>query len=167
MAVSKTFYTESADETNRFGIELGKRLVAGSVVALSGDLGAGKTTLTQGIAVGLGINERVTSPTYTLVNEYEIAIPHEIELDRLIHIDSYRLGESDDDALAEAETFGMDELLDDHNAVIVIEWAERLRPVLPSDHLWISLTAMGSDVTLRELVIRAAGPHSLAILHQL
>lgn len=167
MAESKTFHTESADETHCFGIELGKRLVAGSVVALSGDLGAGKTTFTQGIAVGLGINERVTSPTYTLVNEYDIAIPAESELGRLIHIDSYRLGDSDDDALSEAETFGMEELLDDHNAIIVIEWAERLRPVLPSDHLWILLRATGSDGTWRELVVGATGPHSSAVLHQL
>ena len=167
MAESKTFHTESADETNRFGIKLGKRLMAGSVVALSGGLGAGKTTFTQGIAVGLGINERVTSPTYTLVNEYDITSPHETELDRLIHIDSYRLGESYDDALSEAETFGMEELLDDHNAIIVIEWAERLRPVLPSDHLWITLKTTGSDGASRELVFDATGPHSLSILHQL
>ena len=89
MIVSPTsimFVTHSVDQTREFGSRLGHFLLPGTVLALSGDLGAGKTSLTQGIAHGLGIDARVTSPTFTLVNEYEIG-----NSSRLIHMDSYRL----------------------------------------------------------------------------
>jgi tRNA threonylcarbamoyladenosine biosynthesis protein TsaE len=165
--LSRVIHTHSADETYQIGMELGKHLKASSVIALSGDLGAGKTTFTQGVAAGLGIDDRVTSPTFTLVNEYAIDAPCDIALARLIHIDSYRLGDHHEAAISEAETFGMEELLDDPNAVVVIEWAERLKPVLPDDHLWISLAESGSDASSRKLVFVANGPRSSAILQQL
>ena len=132
---SVTFVTHSVDETREFGARLGQYLAPGTVVALSGDLGAGKTSLTQGIALGLGIDARVTSPTFTLVNEYDAG-----NSTRLIHMDSYRLGDSEQMiAVSEAETFGVEEMLDDEDAVVVIEWAERLASVLPPDCLKITI----------------------------
>jgi tRNA threonylcarbamoyladenosine biosynthesis protein TsaE len=157
-----TFVTHSVDETREFGAHLGHLLVPGIVVALSGDLGAGKTSLTQGIAIGLGIDARVTSPTFTLVNEYDAG-----RSSRLIHMDSYRLGDSDDDAVTEAETVGIEEVLDDEDAVVVIEWAERLAGVLPSDCLKITLAHDANDVDARRIKIIGTGPRSLNILQQL
>ncbi len=163
-----TFVTHSLDETHEFGSRLGSFLVPAVVVALSGDLGAGKTSLTQGIAIGLGIDERVTSPTFTLVNEYDAGRSM-----RLIHMDSYRLGNSDDEALTEAETFGIEEILDEaalaekKGAVVVIEWAERLEDVLPSDCLRITLIHDLNDVDTRRIQIVATGPQSCDILQRL
>ena len=163
----RTFLAHSPEETHRLGTALGQHLLAGAVVALSGDLGAGKTTFTQGIAAGLGIHVRVTSPTFTLVNEYDIFSSRDRSLERLIHIDSYRLGDASAAAVSEAATFGLEEILDDPNAVVVIEWGERLRSILPDDHLWITLTATGSDEGSRRLVITATGSNSQAILQRL
>lgn len=156
------FVAHSVEETQQFGDRLGRLLSSGLVVALSGDLGAGKTTLTQGIARGLGIDARVTSPTFTLVNEYDAG-----RSARLVHMDSYRLGDSRDDAVSEAETFGIEEVLDDEDAVVVIEWAERLASVLPPDCLKITLAQDSTDVDARRIQIDATGPRSRAILQQL
>lgn len=160
------FVTHSVDETHEFGSRLGSSLVSGVVVALSGDLGAGKTSLTQGIAIGLGIEDRVTSPTFTLVNEYDAG-----RSARLIHMDSYRLGGSEDDAVTEAETFGIEEILDEailneKGAVVVIEWAERLENVLPPDCLRITLIHDPNDVDTRRIQLVATGPQSREILQR-
>ena len=133
----------SAAATHDLGHQLGAAATAGQVIALHGDLGAGKTTLTQGIAAGLGITGRVTSPTFTLVNEYA---PGSRRL-RLVHIDIYRLGDTPEAACREAATFGLEEILgaaawpdtDSDGSVIVIEWAERVQALLPADTFWISL----------------------------
>lgn len=165
-STSALFITHSVEDTRQFGDRLGRLLTPGTVVALSGDLGAGKTTLTQGIARGLGIDARVTSPTFTLVNEYETG-----KAARLIHMDSYRLGDSrsgsQDDSVSEAETFGVEEMLDDEDAIVVIEWAERLASVLPADCLKITLAHDSADVDARRIQIDATGPRSRAILGQL
>lgn len=167
MVESRILHTRSAQETHRLGSEIGQALTAGTVVALSGELGAGKTTLTQGIAAGMGIQARVTSPTFTLVNEYEIGVPETVGAVRLIHMDSYRLGDSTEAALPEAETLGIEEMLDDEDAVIVIEWAERLNSLLPDDHLQITLSHDAADVDRRRVMIVAAGPRGAAVLGQL
>ena len=96
------FPTASAAESKALGQRLAHHLQAPIVIALHGDLGAGKTTFTQGIAAGLGIQQRVTSPTFTLVNEYTLENGW-----RLVHIDSYRLDRG------EAEGIGLEEILDD------------------------------------------------------
>lgn len=153
--------THSAAETQDLGQLLGRSLVPGQVVALSGDLGAGKTTFTQGIGRGLGVRERITSPTFTLVNEY-------VGRDgiTLIHTDSYRLGEmtnpeSDgESASQEAATFGMDEILDRPDAVIVIEWAERLLSLLPDDYLAVALAQLPGDEEARTITFIPHGPRA-------
>ena len=151
--------TQSAAATQALGHLLGQSLHPGQIVALSGDLGAGKTTLTQGIGRGLGIRERITSPTFTLVNEYAGQ-----DGVTLIHTDSYRLGEmtfahgDGESASLEAATFGMDEILDRPDAVIVIEWAERLRSLLPDDYLEVRLAQLPDDDDGREIVFIPHGP---------
>ncbi len=104
----------------------------GQVIALCGDLGAGKTTLVQGIAAGMGVHARVTSPTFVLVNEYAAASGR-----RLVHIDAYRLAEGA--TLADAATLGLADLLDEAGMdgvnVVAVEWADRMATLLPADLL--------------------------------
>ena len=158
----------SVEQTHAAGRRLGQAAAAGQILALQGDLGAGKTTLTQGIAAGLGITARVTSPTFILTNEYDPGPPGL----RFVHIDAYRLGEDAAAAAAEAATFGLEEILAtaadpdgaSRGAVVVIEWAERVAGLLPADHLWISLT--GAD-DVRVAAMAAFGPQSAALLEQM
>ena len=110
--------THSADETQALGIKLAKRLQPGDVIAYFGDLGAGKTALTRGIAQGLGITDIVTSPTYTIVNEYLTGrLP-------LFHFDMYRLGSSD-----ELFDIGWEDYLA-RGGVCAVEWSENVEDAL-------------------------------------
>jgi tRNA threonylcarbamoyladenosine biosynthesis protein TsaE len=131
------------------------------VIALYGDLGAGKTLFTQGIALGLGVAERVTSPTFTLVNRYNTTGGE------LVHIDCYRLAEEAEASVLEAVAIGLDEILADPYAIIVVEWAERVAALLPQDHLQIKLTAVEEDVQARHCTLLAHGPQSQRILQAL
>jgi tRNA threonylcarbamoyladenosine biosynthesis protein TsaE len=158
---SLTIRLASPEATYDFGKQLGATLAAGQVVALSGDLGAGKTTLTQGIAAGMGIKSRVTSPTFTLINQYQ---PGERRL-LLVHIDTYRLGGDDTVAAqAEAADLGLSEIMsdaafaDDHadGAIVVIEWAERIANLLPPDTLYIELTPVPDDANARFATLTTA-----------
>lgn len=110
--------THSADETQALGQRLAKRLLSGDVIAYFGDLGAGKTALTRGIAQGLGVTDLVTSPTYTIVNEYLTGrIP-------LFHFDMYRLGSSD-----ELFDIGWEDYLA-RGGVCAVEWSENVEDAL-------------------------------------
>ena len=110
--------THSADETQALGQRLAKRLLPGDVIAYFGDLGAGKTAFTRGIAEGLGVSEQVTSPTYTIVNEYLTGrIP-------LFHFDMYRLGSSD-----ELFDIGWEDYLA-RGGVCAVEWSENVEDAL-------------------------------------
>lgn len=114
----------SPDETLRWGEELGRSLEAGDVVALVGDLGAGKTHAVKGIVRGLGSAREVTSPTFTLVHEYEGGrLP-------VFHFDFYRM-----DQAREALSLGWDEILDERG-VVVVEWADRFPELLPPHARW-------------------------------
>lgn len=141
---------ESVQETIKFGERLGQQLTGGDVLALTGDLGAGKTVLTSGIALGLGIpRDQVSSPTFTLIQEYPGTIP-------LIHVDVYRLeGPSD------ISTLGLEEYFTPHT-IVLIEWAERFPQILPADHLAIRLE-YGETEDIRLLTISGTGPRSIRI----
>lgn len=150
-----TRITNSEGETEALGAALGRLIQAGDVLALVGDLGAGKTCLTRGIARGLGIDEPVTSPTFILVAEYTAAAGFP-----LYHADCYRL----EQAAAEAQAIGLDELLLD-GGVAVVEWAERIEPLLPPDHLRITLIAL--DDKRRELAFEPHGPRAAEIARRI
>ena len=120
--------TNSPEETWELAAELAGELAAGTVIALHGDLGAGKTCFIQGLAAALGIDEPITSPTYTLIGEYEGRLP-------LHHIDLYRLS-----GPAEALGLGLEEYFD-ADGITAIEWAERAEGLLPSNPLHIRIRA--------------------------
>lgn len=129
--------TTSVEETEAAGCAFGKVLTAGAVVALLGDLGAGKTAFARGVAAGLGIDARVTSPTFALVNEYQGKIP-------LFHFDLYRLPGAD-----ELYDLGLDEYLE-RGGVCLMEWAERVIDELSFTHT-VTITALGE--TVREITM--------------
>ena len=125
--------THSADETQALGTKLAKRLQPGDVIAYFGDLGAGKTALTRGIAQGLGITDIVTSPTYTIVNEYLTGrLP-------LFHFDMYRLTSSDD-----LWDIGWEDYLD-RQGVCAVEWSENV-PEAMTGALTVRIEKLGDSV---------------------
>lgn len=133
----KKYISNSLDETIKIARDFTNQLTTGKVIALSGDLGVGKTAFTKGIALGLGILEPVTSPTFTLLKEYEGRL-------NLKHIDAYRLENMSSD------TLGLYDLIDDEN-IVVLEWAQFFEDTeIKFDYL-ISLTYL--DETRREIVI--------------
>lgn len=156
---SLTIETYTAVETRMVGEMLGRLAQGGQVLALHGDLGAGKTTFVQGVAAGLGVRARVTSPTFVLVNDY--AAGRDLHL---VHVDTYRLGDRAGDAVDEAATFGLDDFLDDEAAVVAIEWAERIQSLLPADHLRVAIEPAGSTPDARVIRITASGPQSELLL---
>lgn len=135
--------TASADETVDLGCRLAERLEPGDVLALQGDLGAGKTHLAKGIAAGLGLDPAaVTSPTFTIVQEHEGGrLP-------LLHLDLYRI-----ESESELVRLGLDELLDG-DAVALVEWPERGGGWLPTHTVWLRLAHAGGD---RRHVARGEG----------
>jgi tRNA threonylcarbamoyladenosine biosynthesis protein TsaE len=152
--MQRTLTTHSESETEALGAALGRLLRPGDVLALVGDLGAGKTCLARGVARGLGIDEPVTSPTFILVAEYASAAGFPF-----YHADCYRL----EQGAAEAQAIGLDELLLD-DGVAVVEWAERIEPLLPPDHLRITLAVL--DETRRQLTFDSRGPRAAQLLEQ-
>ena len=119
------FEVNSVEDTTKLGINLGKLLKSGNIVCLTGDLGTGKTHITKGIAKGLGIEDNITSPTFTIVNEYETGRL------KLNHFDVYRVSDPD-----EIYAIGFDDYIFS-DAVSVIEWANYIEEILPQDFLHI------------------------------
>ena len=120
------YLSHSPEETEHIGEMLGRRLHPGRVVAYRGGLGMGKTAFTRGLARGLGCTGRVTSPTFTIVNEYDGATP-------LFHFDMYRLGSSD-----ELFDIGWEDYLT-RGGVCAVEWSERVDDAMPADTLWVDI----------------------------
>lgn len=147
--------SQSVAQTEQIGQWLGAQLAAGDLMALSGDLGAGKTALTRGIGAGWGAREAVTSPTFTLMHEHHRAQDDQI----LYHIDCYRL-----EAARDAWGIGLEDLLYG-NHPLVIEWAENIQALLPAERLWIKLTFL--DGIRRHIHITATGERYRALLDHL
>ena len=149
------------EESEQLGMELGKLLRSGDLVCLSGDLGAGKTVMSRGIGRGWGTFVRVTSPTFTLVNEY----PRHDDALILYHLDCYRLsGEAEIADEFELESTGLPDLLISEH-VVLIEWAERVEPYLSAERLWIRLDYVAEAERL--LTITATGARPIALLREL
>jgi tRNA threonylcarbamoyladenosine biosynthesis protein TsaE len=136
--------TASVDETRALAEALAGLARPGDVVVLAGDLGAGKTAFVQGFGRGLGVQERITSPTFTLVHVYDGRLP-------IHHLDVYRL-----EQLSEALDLGLPEMLDE-GGVVLIEWGEAILPVLPHDFLEVRLT-FGEGDDDRRVTLRSVGP---------
>jgi tRNA threonylcarbamoyladenosine biosynthesis protein TsaE len=142
-AQSIEFISRNPGQTRRAGMRLGSLLQTGDVVCLSGDLGAGKTTLVQGICAGWGSLDQATSPTFVLVNVYRRPDDRQ-----LFHLDAYRLSDA-----ADAIDLDIDDLVE--KGPLVIEWADRIRTGLPNEHLWIALAWV--DIEQRDLMVSAHG----------
>lgn len=142
-------FSRSADQTRRFGMRLGSLLKPGDLVGLSGDLGAGKTTLISGVAKGWGSPDPVTSPTFVLVNEY-----YRYDNSVLFHMDAYRIG-----SIWEAEELDFDRML--QKGPMLIEWAEQIEAILPKDRLWIHMKYISDDV--RSFTLRPVGKRYTAL----
>jgi len=144
--------SRSPEQTQRFGVRIGKLALPGDIFLLVGSLGTGKTCLTQGIAWGLNIKEYTLSPSFVIMRELYGRLP-------LYHIDLYRL-----DHIEEIEELGLDEYLYG-NGVCVVEWAEKGLSVLPTEHLLIQISYL-SD-TERSFQIKPSGKRYSEILAQL
>lgn len=138
--------TNSEDETIALGQQLARELPSRCVVLLTGQLGAGKTTLAKGIVSGLGAAapEEVSSPTYTLIHEYS---------PRVYHVDLYRLDEP-----GQALALGLEEIFD-RDAVVLVEWGERFPEILPAERIQIELRHAGGDA--REILVSGIGSENV------
>ncbi len=149
MSHSIVIETTSADETHEFGRMLGALLEPGDVVALRGELGAGKTVLAQGVAVALGFDGYVSSPSFVIVNEYRGRVD-------IRHVDLYRIeDESEIDDLGYRELFFGD-------GVALVEWAERGASFLPGDRVDVLIETAGRE--RRTFTVTSSGPRSEAIV---
>ena len=135
--------TKGADETAAVGQAVGSQLRAGDLVVLTGDLGTGKTTFAKGVARALGVTQPVTSPTFTIVQEYDGPVP-------IAHVDIYRL-----QRVQEVHDLGLEEMLDDR--VVLVEWGDVVAPLLPPERVDVQLT-IGDEPDTRTIDIVALGP---------
>ena len=138
MNIDEELLSRSEEETEKFAAKLASRLVPGQAVLLRGDLGAGKTVFSRGFARGLGCEDTLSSPTYTIVQEY--SLPGKI---RLYHMDLYRIADA-----GSALGFGVDEFLDDPKAYKLIEWPERIESLLPDGCVTVEITHLGDEERL-------------------
>lgn len=144
--------SHSPEQTRRLAARLATLLEGGETICLKGDLGAGKTTFAQGIGRGLGIEEPIISPTFTLIREYRPANDRPI----LYHIDFYRL-----ETLDELQGLGLDDYFYS-DGICVVEWPERAEALLPPERLWIDMRI--TNEMKRALLIRAEGDRYRALL---
>jgi len=159
------YQTASAAQTIALGKKLAKTFKGGEVIALFGELGAGKTTLVKGIAAGLGIRKVITSPTFLLMRVYPLRPPaptrrrrgersaasptrHE-KIKTLVHLDCYRIKNA-----AEISALGLEEYLGRDDAAVVIEWPEKIKKLLPRQMM--SITLQSKQATNRTITIRYA-----------
>lgn len=136
-----TLRSATAGDTRGIGEAIAPLLRAGDTLLLTGELGAGKTTFVQGVAAGLGVEDHVTSPTFVLVHEHEGRLP-------ITHADVYRLERVQD---------VVDLELADDDRVLLVEWGDAIRDLLPAEHLRVELTAPG-DGEERRIVLESAAP---------
>jgi len=145
------FITQSAEETQKIGENIVKSLKKTTVVALYGDLGSGKTTFVQGLAKGLGIKEKITSPTFNIIRQYKLKAKSSKgksetkKLKALYHIDLYRIESTD------LKNLGIEEILNNKESLVVIEWAEKMKEFLPKEKIDIYFEY--SDENKRKIII--------------
>ncbi len=138
------YITRSVKETKELAKELVKSLKAGQVIGLSGDLGAGKTAFTQGLAKALGVKSIVNSPTFVLMKVYEAQ--HKV-IKTLVHIDAYRLDEG-----SNLEALGIEEYMADPQTLVVVEWVEKIKKIMPKGVKYYNFKVLSEDQ--REIVVK-------------
>lgn len=144
---------QNLEETEQLGIAIGKLVSAGDVIILSGDLGAGKTTFTKSLALGLGIKQMIKSPTYTIIREYQTGrLP-------LYHMDVYRID-------GEADELGLEEYFEG-DGISVVEWGQLLKEALPEDYLTIFLEKDPNNFEKRIMTIEAFGIQAEKLLQKI
>lgn len=137
----KSYITKSTDQTKIIAAKLVKN-IKGGVFALTGDLGSGKTTFTQGFAKSLGIKDKIISPTFVVIRQHKIPK----RKDFLYHIDLYRLEEKED-----LKNIGLDEMMKNPNNIILIEWADKALKLLPKNTIKINFEKI--DTTTRKITV--------------
>ncbi len=142
--------SRSPTQTRRVGMRLGELLQPGDVICLEGNLGAGKTTLVQGIASGWGSYDSVTSPSYVLVNVYR-----RMDQSQIFHLDAYRLSGPE-----EAVDLDLDAMIS--QGPLLIEWADRIQSALPDDYLWMKMRLINDEQ--RDFIVNAKGKRHQEIL---
>lgn len=145
-------FSRSPEQTRRVGMRLGGLLKPGDVVCLQGELGAGKTTLVQGLAQGWGSLDAVSSPTFMLVNIYRRP-----DANQLFHLDTYRI-----ESIPEGEELDLEEML--MQGPLVVEWPERLKAILPANCLWVQLTYQAEEH--RSMLFSASGERNITLLSE-
>ena len=136
------YFSNSPEETKGFAFSFSKKINCGQIIALIGDLGSGKTTFSKGFAKGLGIENTVNSPTFKLVSEYHNEFS-------LFHIDCYRLED-----VNEFLIIGGQELLSNREAIILIEWPERIKPLWEKDWIYVYFEHDDKNLNKRKIIIK-------------
>jgi len=149
--VHQKFITKNAQETFSLGQRLGKKIKERAVFCLYGELGSGKTTFVQGLAAGLGIKRRVISPTFVFIRQYKLRTkdlgPRTEDTFTFYHIDLYRIKNLND-----AKVSGIEEVLGEKNTILAIEWAEKIREILPKERIDIHFKYEGEEKRELELI---------------
>lgn len=145
--MEKEFVTSSAKETQKLGELFAAELKGGEIVCLSGELGAGKTTFSQGFLKGLGAQGPYTSPTFMVMKHYEIKPSKASKIRNVYHVDAYRVGP--DDML----NLGWDEIVSDKANIIIVEWAQRIRKIIPDCSICIDFSWV--DENERRIVFKS------------
>ncbi len=143
-----TVEVDDVEAMQMLGHGLALAAVPGIVIALVGELGAGKTTFAQGVGVGLGVEQSIVSPTFVVMAEYAGRLP-------LLHADTYRL------SAGELPGVGLEETIDACGGVSLVEWADKFPDMLPDDHLRVHIAFVGDH---RRLTVQAMGPRARAVL---
>jgi tRNA threonylcarbamoyladenosine biosynthesis protein TsaE len=123
--------TSSFEETYNFGLDFAKKLHGGEVIGLSGDLGSGKTTFAKGLAEGLKVADTINSPTFVILKTYKGKIGSKNI--KLVHVDAYRAENIED-----IKSVGIEDFLGDNDTVVVVEWAEKIKEILPTKTIFIN-----------------------------
>lgn len=135
--MKNTYISNSVEETEAVGRKFAMSLSSGDTVCLYGELGAGKTVFVKGLMKGLGIEERVTSPTFTLIREYNVNYNSII---KIYHIDLYRL-----ENVEQVKNIGILELFNENNSIVVIEWAEKMDDLLPKKRIDVQIKQIDNN----------------------
>lgn len=143
--------TKSQEETIEAGLRFAEKLKGGEILALTGELGSGKTTFIKGLAEGLQVNETITSPTFVLLKTYDArkidnSNEHRIEHLALVHVDAYRA-----ESIEDIKSVGIEDYLNRRDVILAIEWAEKIRKILPKNIIQIKFKNLNNNK--REIVV--------------